>query len=131
MASSTCSLGIPPQLIRNIFGAIKVYDTRVGKDPDFPDSLLEDENLKRIGELGQEFGVTTGRIRKVNWLNLDKLIKAINISGTNYLIFSKTDILEKVGIFKFFYGKTLFQVKDLIDFKSRIMDILKKDGLKH
>ena len=49
---SACSLGFPPQLIRNIYGAGKIYDTRVGYDPDFPDSLLNDNDLKKLGEIG-------------------------------------------------------------------------------
>ena len=72
----SCSLGFTPKLIGNIYGACKIYDTRSGIDPDFPEELFRDEELKVIGELGKEFGVTTGRKRKVNWLNLDKLVEA-------------------------------------------------------
>ena len=97
---SACSLGFPPQRIRNIYGAAKIYDTRVGIDPDFPDSLLEDETLNQIALIGNEFGTTTGRARKVNWLDIDRLAQAINISGCNHIVISKTDVLEKVGKFK-------------------------------
>ena len=92
-----CSLGIPPQLLRDIWGAAKIYDTRSGEDPLFPSSLLEDPKLLSIANAGKEYGVTTGRRRKVNWLNLDKLIKSINITGTTHLVISKCDILEEVG----------------------------------
>ena len=122
-----CSLGIPPQLIRNIFGAVKVYDTRVGTDPEFSDTLLEDSDLIKIGDIGQEFGVTTGRKRKVNWLNLDKLIKAVNFSGTNYLIFSKLDVLENVNIFKFIYEKKIIENLDKDTFKLKIDEILREE----
>ena len=71
---SACSLGFPPQVIRRIYGAAKSYDTRVGVDPDFPDSLLEDETLNKIAIVGDEFGTTTGRARKVNWLNVEGLL---------------------------------------------------------
>ena len=54
-----CSLGFPPQKIRNIYGAAKIYDTRVGKDPDFPDELLNDKELAKIGEVGEEFGAVS------------------------------------------------------------------------
>ena len=40
------------------------------------------KELLSIALEGIEYGVTTGRGRTVNWLNLDKLIDAINISGT-------------------------------------------------
>lgn len=46
-------------------------------------------------------------MRKVNWLNLDKLIHAINTTGTTDLIISKVDVLEKVNIFKLIYYKNL------------------------
>ena len=47
-----------------------------------------------------EYGTTTGRRRKVNWLDLNKLKEAINISGTTHLIMSKLDVLEYINLFK-------------------------------
>ena len=119
-----CSLGFPPQLIRNIYGAAKIYDTRVGKDPDFPEGLLLDEELLRIGKEGEEFGVSTGRQRTVNWLNLDKLIKSVNLSGCTNLIISKVDILEKLSLFKFYYKENLIICKTLIEMESKVENIL-------
>ena len=91
---SACSLGFPPQCIRHIYGAAKIYDTRVGVDPDFSDDLLKDKVLNSIATVGNEFGTTTGRMRKVNWLDLGKLIQAIIISGTTHVVISKTDIYD-------------------------------------
>ena len=102
-----CSLGFPPRIIRNIYGACKIYDTRVGIDPDFPDTLFKDEELSKLIDIGEEYGVTTGRKRKTNWLNLDKLIYAINVSGTNIVCFSKIDIIQKLGIYKLFYSNII------------------------
>jgi len=93
---AACSIGFPPQKIRRIYGCAKIYDTKSGVDPEFPKSLLDDPILLKIGDIGQEYGVTTGRRRIVNWLNLDKLIKSVNLSGTTRLIVSKCDILEKL-----------------------------------
>ena len=97
---AACSLGFAPQKIRNIYGAIKAYDTRSGKDPMFPESLLEDPELLNIANSGMEYGVTTGRRRKVQWLNLNLLKKSINITGTTIVVLSKIDILEKTGVYK-------------------------------
>ena len=102
-----CSLGFPPIYIQKIYGATKIYDTRSGTDPDFPESLLQDCELKRVADVGKEYGTTTGRRRKVNWLNLDKLIEAITLSGTNILIVSKIDVLKEVNIFKLIYNDKL------------------------
>lgn len=69
---------------------------------------MEDEDLTKIALIGKEFGTVTGRGRKVNWLNIEKLIDSINISGTNVVIISKTDVLQELGIFKLSNG-TIFQ----------------------
>jgi len=95
-----CSLGFPPQYIKTVFGACKIYDTRSGIDPEFPETLIEDPELALIVKEGQEIGTTTGRKRKVNWLNVDKLIFAINVSGTTDLVISKIDVLSKINKFK-------------------------------
>lgn len=97
------SLGFSPKLIRNIYGATKIYDTRVGYDPLFPEELLNDKELFSIITEGKEYGTTTGRVRKVNWLNMDKLIEAINISGVTTIYMSKTDVLERLKLFKLTY----------------------------
>lgn len=104
---AACSVGFPPQKIENIWGAAKIYDTRSGEDPRFPSSLLEDPELSKIASLGEEFGVTTGRPRKVNWLNLDMLIASINLTGTTNLVISKCDILKKLKKFKMFSENSL------------------------
>ncbi len=49
-----CSLGFPPQKIRRIWGIAKLYDTRSGVDPLFPDKLLKDKELAKLGDLGGE-----------------------------------------------------------------------------
>ena len=117
---SACSLGFSPRKIRNIYGAAKIYDTRVGVDPEFSDDLLTDSNLSKIAKIGNEFGATTGRTRKVNWLNLDKLIKSITISGTNIVIISKIDILEQLGIFKTIYKNEIIEFSGIKQMKEFI-----------
>ena len=116
-----CSLGFSPKLINNIYGAVKIYDTRSGIDPAFPDNLLEDEELNMIGEIGEEYGVTTNRRRKVNWLNLNKLIYAINTSGVNIVIISKIDILEKVKLYKLYDNNNIVNFKNLENMKTYIV----------
>lgn len=97
---SACSLGFSPSKIKDIIGIAKIYDTKSGVDPLFPESLWEDADLNKLIELGQEFGSTTGRRRIVNWLRLDKLVYAINKSGVNKLIFNKCDILNQINKYK-------------------------------
>ena len=121
---SACTLGFAPQKIRKIFGAVKMYDTRVGKDPDFPDDLLCNQELMTLAQEGNEYGTTTNRARLVNYLNLDKLISAIEVSGTTELIISKVDIVEKAHIFRYYYQDILHTVDTLQQMKDDIQEIL-------
>ena len=124
---SACSLGFPPQKIRRIYGAAKIYDTRVGVDPDFSEDLLNDPVLNKIAEIGNEFGTTTGRMRKVNWLNLDKLIKSINVSGTTDVIISKVDILKIISIFKYIWKDEIIECDSLNSLLNSVRDIIKSN----
>ena len=60
---------------------------------------MNNPELAKIGDLGQEYGVTTGRRRKVNWLNFDLLKKAVDMTGPTQIIVNKVDILEELGIY--------------------------------
>ena len=94
--------------------------------------IPNDIELSEIIDAGKEYGVTTGRKRKVNWLNLDLLIKAITISGTTHLIISKIDVLESLGKFKLFYEdklktfNTMNEMKQFIDNTLSTCNYLKK-----
>lgn len=121
---SSCSLGFPPQKINKIYGAAKIYDTRVGVDPEFPNDLLNDTVLQQIVQIGQEFGTTTGRTRIPNWLNLDKLIKSINITGTTHVIISKIDVLQKISVFKYIFNDKLLDCPNLQDLLNTIRSLI-------
>lgn len=112
---SACSLGFTPNKIRDIYGAIKIYDTRVGIDPEFKKNIIESDIdiLNKIAEVGNEKGTTTGRNRNVNWLNVDKLVKSINLSGCTKVIISKIDILKQVNKFKLIINNELIEYKML------------------
>jgi adenylosuccinate synthase len=119
-----CSIGFSPKLIRNIYGAAKIYDTRSGTDPDFPESLLEDKELELLGIHGEEYGVTTGRKRKTNWLNVDKLIFAINKSGTTHVIISKIDIMKTAKLFKFYFQTILIDFESLEEMTTQLNSLI-------
>ncbi len=123
-----CSLGFPPQKIRKIYGATKIYDTRTGTDTDFPEELLEDPMLRRVIMEGKEYETTNMetiiRMKKVNWLNLNKLIIATNISGCTDLIISKVDVLEKLGFHKLYYNNYFHNFDNMNEMKNFIREIL-------
>ncbi len=85
-------LGFAPQRIGQVYGIFKAYCTRVGSGP-FPTELLE-ETGERLRQKGKEFGATTGRPRRCGWLDLVALKYAIMLSGVNYLIMMKSDVLS-------------------------------------
>lgn len=126
-----CSLGFSPKKINKIYGAAKIYDTRVGYDPDFSNDLFENEELMKLCQEGKEYGTTTGRKRCVNYLNIDKLIQAINMSGTTDLIISKIDIAEQVRIFKIIYSNKVIEFENMNNMKENIATLLHNycDGL--
>lgn len=99
-----CSIGFPPQKINRVWGIAKAYDTRSGEDPRFPESLFDNEALSKIAEVGSEYGVTTGRRRKVNWLNLSLLVDSVNLTGVDTLVINKCDILDEVSSYGLYYN---------------------------
>ena len=127
---SACSLGFSPKKIRDIIGVAKIYDTKSGVDPLFPELLWNDEDLNKIIELGKEFGSTTGRKRIVNWLRLDYLRESIKISGTNKLIINKCDILEDINKYKIItdneYGPNHINFIDFHSMKEYIINEIKE-----
>lgn len=85
-------LGVAPQHIGTVFGIFKAYCTRVGSGP-FP-TELNDETGELLRQKGHEFGATTGRPRRTGWLDLVALRYAIMLSGVNYLIMMKSDVMS-------------------------------------
>ncbi|PJB11233.1 MAG: adenylosuccinate synthase [Flavobacteriales bacterium CG_4_9_14_3_um_filter_40_17] len=94
-AAGACTgLGVAPNTIGEVIGIFKAYTTRVGSGP-FPTELF-DEVGARIGNVGKEFGATTGRPRRCGWLDLVGLKYAIRINGVTQLIMMKSDVLSGI-----------------------------------
>ncbi|MBI2086347.1 adenylosuccinate synthase [Candidatus Daviesbacteria bacterium] len=93
--------GIPIQKIGSICGVVKAYTSKVGSGP-FPTELtgkMGDE----IREKGKEYGTTTGRSRRVGWLDLETVKFSCQIAGITEIAITKIDILSglekiKVGV---------------------------------
>lgn len=127
-----CSLGFSHKDIHKVIGVAKIYDTKSGIDPLFPESLLDETNkvFHEIIDIGNEYGTTTGRKRKVNWLDLPRLVKAINMCGVDELIINKCDVLEKVGHFRLYDLGQMMEFESMDKMKSYIEETVKeKTGL--
>ena len=84
--------GLPPTAIDAVLGVAKAYTTRVGLGP-FPTEMPE-PGAGRLREKGHEYGATTGRPRRIGWLDLPQLRTAIRISGIGRLALTKLDTLS-------------------------------------
>ena len=92
------ALGLPPSAAGQALGVMKCYTTRVGSGP-FP-SEVSGPMGEKIRKLGNEYGATTGRPRRVGWLDLVALRYAIRLNGVEKVAVSKLDVLSGVEEFK-------------------------------
>tara|TARA_S200000501_G_scaffold129376_1_gene122249 strand:- start:98 stop:1387 length:1290 start_codon:yes stop_codon:yes gene_type:complete len=78
--------------INRIIGVTKAYLSRVGQSP-LPSELngVEAETLR---DKGGEYGTTTGRPRRVGWLDLVQVRQAVRTNGLTEIVLTKLDILS-------------------------------------
>jgi adenylosuccinate synthase len=92
-------LGLGFSYVERVIGVTKAFQTRVGEGP-FP-SELHGELAGRLRGTGEnpwdEFGTTTGRARRVGWLDMVLLRYAVRVNGLTELALTKLDILSGVG----------------------------------
>jgi adenylosuccinate synthase len=83
-----------------VIGVTKAFQTRVGAGP-FPTEVEGDLALRLRGT-GQnpwdEFGTTTGRPRRVGWLDMVLLRYAVRVNGLTELALTKLDILSGLPV---------------------------------
>jgi adenylosuccinate synthase len=95
IAGAACvGAGVGPTMIDEVWGIAKAYTTRVGSGP-FP-SEIDDALADQIREVGAEFGTTTGRARRIGWLDLVALRYATRINGLTGLCITKLDVLSGI-----------------------------------
>jgi len=96
----TNSFGIAPQKIKRIIGVIKAYDTRVGSGP-FPTEIPTDQTAaQHLQQVGKEFGSTTGRARRVGWLDLPSVRYTAMMNGVTEIALTKLDVLSGLPLVK-------------------------------
>ena len=97
VAGAACAgTGAGPRDLAEIWGVTKAYTTRVGSGP-FP-TELHDELGDTIRENGGEYGTTTGRARRVGWLDLVALRYAARLNTLTHLAITKLDVLSGIGV---------------------------------
>jgi adenylosuccinate synthase len=83
--------GVPTANLGRVLGIMKAYSTRVGSGP-MPTELF-DEKGSRIRERGREYGTTTGRPRRVGWLDLVAVRYAAMVNGITGIAMTLLDVL--------------------------------------
>lgn len=99
-------LGVGLGYVERVIGVTKAFQTRVGEGP-FPTELHGDlaVRLRGTGENPwDEFGTTTGRPRRVGWLDSVLLRYAARINGLTELALTKLDILTGLDSLKICTG---------------------------
>ena len=90
-SAATAGLGIPPRTITDIIGVAKAYTTRVGGGP-LPTEIKDSSHP--VYEQFAETAATTGRSRRVGWLDLEVTRTAVALSGITELCLTKLDVLS-------------------------------------
>ncbi len=93
VAGAACvGAGVGPKDIDEVWGVTKAYGTRVGAGP-FP-TELDGTLAEELRERGGEYGTTTGRPRRIGWLDLVALRYAARINSLTALAITKLDVLS-------------------------------------
>ena len=84
--------GVSFRDIDRIIGVVKAYLSRVGESP-LPSEIHGDE-ANSLREKGGEYGTTTGRPRRVGWLDLVQVRQAVRVNGLTEIALTKLDVLN-------------------------------------
>ncbi|WP_374573413.1 adenylosuccinate synthase [Phenylobacterium sp.] len=84
--------GLGPKGPGYVLGIVKAYTTRVGEGP-FPAELFDDDG-KRLGERGHEFGTVTGRARRCGWFDAALVRQSVALNGIEGVALTKLDVLD-------------------------------------
>lgn len=86
--------GVPPYEIKDIIAVVKAYSSAVGAG-EFVSEIFGDEadELRRRGGDGGEFGATTGRPRRMGWLDLVASRYGCQVQGATQIAFAVLDVL--------------------------------------
>ena len=86
--------GIPPYEIKEVITVVKAYSSAVGAG-EFVSEIFGEEadELRRRGGDGGEFGATTGRPRRMGWLDLVATRYGCKVQGATQVAFTVLDVL--------------------------------------
>jgi adenylosuccinate synthase len=86
--------GISNKNIGNVIGVVKAFTSRVGSGP-FP-TEISGKLAGAIRERGGEYGTTSGRPRRIGWLDLEAVKFSCQLNNVDELVITKLDILSGI-----------------------------------
>ena len=110
--SSVCSpggaltgTGLTAASLSEVVGVAKLYMSRVGAGP-FP-TEIQGEAVARIRDAGSEYGTSTGRPRRVGWLDLVALRHTAQVTGVTALAVTGLGVLSTLSELRVCVGYSL------------------------
>ncbi len=97
-SSIPVNVGLPMNAVSKSLGIVKAYSTRVGTGG-FP-TEFENETSNKIREVGNEYGVTTGRPRRIGWFDANLVRHAARVSGLTDISITLLDVLSGIETLK-------------------------------
>ena len=89
-----CGACIPPYEIKDIITVVKAYSSAVGAGAFVSEIFGEEaDELRRRGGDGGEYGATTGRPRRMGWLDCVATRYGCMVQGTTQVAFTVLDVL--------------------------------------
>jgi adenylosuccinate synthase len=88
------AIGCAPWHIEGALGIMKAYSTRVGEGP-FP-TEIHGPLAHQIREVAREYGTTTGRPRRIGYLDLVQLKHTVLSSGISHIAITLLDIIKEM-----------------------------------
>jgi len=125
VGGAVTGMGLAPRKIGDVIAVVKAYTTRVGEGP-FPTELPRTEGPGQVmGDVGKEYGTTTGRPRRVGWLDIPILKYSHLLNGYTYVNLTKTDVMDsleeiKIGTHYKYKGEILKSVPASLDVLSKV-----------
>lgn len=91
--------GIPPYEIKDIIAVVKAYSSAVGGGEFVSEIFGEDANeLRRRGGDGGEYGATTGRPRRMGWLDVVASRYGCRMQGATEVALTVLDVLGYLDV---------------------------------
>lgn len=103
-AGASAGVGVGPHHLRHRLGVVKAYTSRVGEGP-LLGELRTDEGPGNVLQVeGAEYGTTTGRPRRIGWLDLVATRYACRVNGLTGLCLTKVDVVGLLDEFNVITG---------------------------